>query len=172
MRISMLARRSVQGSVSAAQPGPPEADEALRRLGDGLGRAGWAVALTTDQGRVIWANGPMLALAGAGPSGEWPGATLSDCFATDPDVPSLSVGGVLSPRTGPRRWLRSIPLPWEGGILHLLADCSPDVLAERERRGRDVYLSRAVEDSVDAILSLDNEGRIQYWNHGAERMFK
>ncbi|MGH9866996.1 MAG: two-component system sensor histidine kinase NtrB [Candidatus Polarisedimenticolia bacterium] len=122
---------------------------------------------------MIWANEPMLVLAGAGPSGEWPGEGMLDCFAADPDLPSMpGSGGILSSRTGSRRWFRSILVPWGGGALNLLADCTAEVLAERERQRRDVYLSRAVEDSVDAILSLDNDGRIQYWNHGAERMFR
>src|SRR5260370_790749 len=59
----------------------------------------------------------------------------------------------------------------EQTVLHLVVECTDDVLREKERKQREVQLSRAADDSMDAIVSLDTDGRIRYWNKGAERMF-
>jgi PAS domain S-box-containing protein len=130
------------------------------------------VALTGPDGHVIWANGPMLALAGEGLTART-GPVFEDRFQEARDIAGdKDEGAVLEARSAPGRYFRAMRVPWDGGMLHLLAECTREVNEDRERRRRDIYLSRAVEDSVDAVVSLDNDGRIQYWNHGAERMFR
>lgn len=163
----MPGRRGAPGSASATRRTAPEA---LQRLGAGLGRSGWAVALTGPDGRVIWANGPMLALSAEGEDTALP--VLDDRFREARDLSEGEEGIILEARAAQGRYFRALRVPWDGGVLHLMAECTREVSEYRERRQRDIYLSRAVEDSVDAVVSLDIHGCIQYWNHGAERMFK
>ena len=42
---------------------------------------------------------------------------------------------------------------------------------EQQMRQREQYLASITTASADAIISVDNSGRIQSWNQGAERMF-
>ncbi len=162
----MSGRRSEPDIASAARPGLPDAGEALERLGDGLARAGWTVILTGPDGCVVWVRQP------AGATGTWtPGTKLDDLVFPEPREGGTGQEPLLRSRGTPALWFRAIAVPWDGGMVHLLSECTAEVERQRERRKRDVYLSRALEDSVDAIVSLDTGGVIQYWNHGAERMF-
>lgn len=48
---------------------------------------------------------------------------------------------------------------------------APRIDEDTRRRDREIYLERALMDSADAFVSLDNKGRIRGWNGGASSMF-
>src|SRR5688572_31205209 len=150
MRTSMPGRRSEPGSASATRRAAPET---LQRLAAGLGRAGWAFALAGPDGRLIWANEPMLALVGATAGQGQPDGRIEEHFTQAQDVSTgVDDGVILMPRAAPGRYIRALQVPWEDGTLHMMAECTREVEREKERRQRDIYLSRAVEDSVDAVV--------------------
>jgi len=62
----------------------------------------------------------------------------------------------------------------EGRPVHLVAqiqDFSDRVAAERAIREREHYLSTLLDNVIDAIVTLDEVGRIETFNHAAERIF-
>jgi len=62
----------------------------------------------------------------------------------------------------------------EGRPVHLVAqiqDFSDRVAAERAIREREHYLSTLLDNVIDAIVTLDETGQIETFNHAAERIF-
>lgn len=59
----------------------------------------------------------------------------------------------------------------ESGRLRGYRAVSRDITARKRAEERLAYLAGIAEHSVDAIISLDLEGRIVSWNKGAEMMF-
>lgn len=61
-----------------------------------------------------------------------------------------------------------------GQPVHLISqiqDSSDRVTTERAIREREHYLSTLLDNVIDAIVTLDDEGRIETFNHAAERIF-
>ncbi len=144
----------------------------LDQLGDGLSSSGIAAVLTDAGGGITWSNRAFDALVRDALPGPPSGALVDDLLtsAFDSDAPGTT--GVVSPRDASDRFLRMLSAPWEGATLRLYVDCTVEIRGERERRRHELYLSRGVEESYDAILSIDTAGVIRYWNRGAERMFE
>ncbi len=62
----------------------------------------------------------------------------------------------------------------EGQPVHFVSqiqDFSDRVAAERAVREREHYLSTLLDNVVDAIVSIDEQGRIETFNHAAEKIF-
>ncbi|PKQ39652.1 histidine kinase [Pseudomonas sp. YY-1] len=62
----------------------------------------------------------------------------------------------------------------QGQPVHLVAqiqDFSDRVAAERAIREREHYLRTLLDNVIDAIVTLDDEGHIETFNHAAERIF-
>ena len=62
----------------------------------------------------------------------------------------------------------------EGQPVHFVSqiqDFSDRVAAERAVREREHYLSTLLDNVVDAIVSVDEQGRIETFNHAAEKIF-
>ncbi|MGG2399435.1 PAS domain S-box protein [Pseudomonas sp. SH1-B] len=62
----------------------------------------------------------------------------------------------------------------EGNPVHFVSqiqDFSDRVAAERAVREREHYLSTLLDNVVDAIVTLDEQGHIETFNHAAERIF-
>ena len=139
--------------------------------------AGVPAALVAPDGTIHWANDRLLRLAEAAGLVDLAGRTLDDLLAPG-EAP-----GMLTLRHGQDRFFRHVHTPLDGivpgiapGIavghaMHLLIECTEEVRRESQRKEREALLSRAADDSMDAIVSLDTDGRIRYWNKGAERMF-
>ena len=128
-------------------------------------------AVTDPSGIIQWANASLRDLGSSAGMPDLEGRTLDDL------VTGTIEPGLLALRPARRRFFRPVETPLTvprgapGETLHLLVECTEEVLAERRRKAREVHLSRAADDSMDAIVSLDAAGRIRYWNKGAERMF-
>jgi PAS domain S-box-containing protein len=161
--------------VSPTPPNTPDAlagadaPAALRALGASLDAAGVGVAVADPHGLIHWANQALTLVAAAAGVDGLPGRRLDDLLSRleDPESPAILA---LKPRR--ERFFRHIEAPVNGAArLHILIECTSEVAGERERKRHQVYLSRAADDSMDAIVSLDTDGRIRYWNKGAERMF-
>ena len=57
-----------------------------------------------------------------------------------------------------------------GAILGV--SCRSQDLSERKRAERELQrLAQAAEHGTDAVISIDLEGRVRHWNHGAERLY-
>lgn len=145
------------------RPGP--AGEAVRILGAGLSVSGVAAVLTDRDGGILWANEAMADLAGARLPEDLAGSRMERFVSpTDDD-------GIVALGRRKERFFRVVAAPLDAlrspAVLHLLVECTREVVRERDRR----RLARAADDSMDAIVSLDTDGRIRYWNRGAERMF-
>ena len=173
--------RPAQHSTHEA-PGGVGLPEALSLLGTSLASCDIGAVVADRAGTILWGNKIFFDLAGAASAGprsrrleellvgieKEPGEEATS-QASRPAAPRL-----VSFPARPGRYFRSVQAPLgaaSGEVLHLLLDCTQEVASDRERRRREQYLARAVEASMDAILSLDTEGLIRYWNHGAERMF-
>lgn len=130
-------------------------------------------ALAEPDGSIRWANQALNALVSSAGLEELAGRRLQEAL-----VP-VEEDAILALRPHRERFFRHFESPVTGALetgaggalLHLLVECTSEVLRERERKKREVYLSHAADDSMDAIVSLDTDGRIRYWNKGAERMF-
>uniref|UniRef100_UPI00131D2A6F PAS domain S-box protein n=1 Tax=Acinetobacter baumannii TaxID=470 RepID=UPI00131D2A6F len=62
----------------------------------------------------------------------------------------------------------------EGRPVHFVSqiqDFSDRVAAERAVREREHYLSTLLDNVVDAIVTIDEQGRIETFNHAAEAIF-
>jgi PAS domain S-box-containing protein len=129
-------------------------------------------ALAGAGGLIRWANQRLIELAVDSGLEGLTGRSLGDLLE------ATEVPGVLALKPRLTRFFRHIEAPVkdlpvsERSVLHLVVECTDDVLQEKEREQREVQLSRAADDSMDAIVSLDTDGRIRYWNKGAERMFE
>ena len=148
-----------------------ESVSTLGVLGASLAASQVGAALAGPGGRIRWANQRLLDLAiDCGMDG-LTGRSLDDLLDVTEDL------GVLALKPHLTRFFRHIEAPIKDlagagqTVLHLVVECTDDALREKERKQREVQLSRAADDSMDAIVSLDTDGRIRYWNKGAERMF-
>jgi len=144
----------------------------LDQLGDGLSGSGVAAVLTDAGGGIIWANQAFERLAAD--AGLFPcmGLPIEDLLTPGHDAGAPGGAAIVTPRDASDRFLRTLRIPWREATLRIYVDCTEEIRSGRERRRRELYLSRAVEESYDAILSLDTGGTIRYWNRGAERMFE
>jgi PAS domain S-box-containing protein len=153
-----------------------ESVTSLSALGGGLAASGVPALLAGADDKILWANEAALELAAAGATGahggpaELTGSRVADHVSR---VEEKATSIIVTPRLWPGRFFRRLDVPCgnDGTSLVLLLECTEEILQDRASREREVYLSRAAEDSMDAIVSLDTLGRIRYWNHGAERMF-
>ena len=68
-------------------------------------------------------------------------------------------------------WLSTSPLRNEAGRITGFVTIARDITLEKRVHQAEELLAAVVGASADAILSLDPEGRITSWNHGAEQLY-
>jgi PAS domain S-box-containing protein len=152
------------------------------KVAEGCPSAGVGVFVAAGAGELLWANdalrevlrgtpaGPFTSLFDAGPAND-----AGEARGSEIRWPAPGEERTVRLKREPSRWFSLITLPRHGGEagspLGVVVARAPDVFSEAGRRERELYLERALVDSADAFVSLDNEGRIRHWNDGARLMF-
>jgi PAS domain S-box-containing protein len=79
----------------------------------------------------------------------------------------------LKGRDGVYRWFlsRAMPIRDDAGNVIRWFGTNTDITEHLEEAEKNAQLATIVATSADAIISMSNEGTIQSWNPGAERMF-
>ncbi len=166
----------LEGAISVERRAPLSDVE---KVGESLASAGIGVFIAGASGHLLWTNGALReAIKGLG------GRSLSEIFEGGwgtagaeggPAWPLPGAERTVRLRGEPPRYYVLVTAPWgegpEGARLGILVDCTRRVLGDTVRREREIYLARAAQDSADAFVSLDNDGRIRQWNDGARLMF-
>lgn len=67
--------------------------------------------------------------------------------------------------------IHAIPFGSNGGSMATITDMRPLKNAEQKLVRTEQFLTSITKYSIEAIIGLDQEGRIQSWNVGAERMY-
>jgi PAS domain S-box-containing protein len=147
----------------------------VEAVGESLASAGVAVFIAGSFGEFLWINA-VLAEAIQG----MPGRSLDDVLeggwgtrgAAASPWPRPGVARVVRLKGRPPRYYSMLTSPWSReSRLGILVECTDRELKEAERAERDLFLTRAAQDSADAFVSLDDAGRIRQWNDGARLMF-
>jgi|GEM_PF-4363952 PAS domain S-box-containing protein len=78
-------------------------------------------------------------------------------------------------KNGGVRWfeINAVPVEWEGGnaTLNFLRDVTDEMIFEQKLRESEEKFRAICEAARDAIVLIDEEGIIRYWNSSAERIF-
>lgn len=147
----------------------------LEAVGASFARSGIGLFIADATGRLVWTNDALKQALGA-PAGK----RLEEIFEGLPQGGGPAPGAAAAEatvrlRSEPLRWFTMLIAPWgegePGSRIGVLADCTGRVAGGAVRREREIYLSRAAQDSADAFVSLDDDGRIRQWNDGARQMF-
>lgn len=74
---------------------------------------------------------------------------------------------------GSVRWIRdrAFPVRTPDGVVYRLVGIAQDVTTQKQAEQRIAEQAALLDKANDAITVLDLEGRILFWNHGAERIF-
>ncbi|MBI3448768.1 MAG: PAS domain S-box protein [Acidobacteria bacterium] len=148
----------------------------VEAIGESLAAAGIALFVAGRRGELQFVNAALAEALHAIPA-----RTLDDIFAGGwgtrgapgrPGWPRPGVERLVRLNGEPPRFFSLVTAPWPGDRrLGILVECTERVRKDAARLERDLYLTRAAEDSADAFVSLDNDGTIRQWNDGARLMF-
>jgi PAS domain S-box-containing protein len=159
-----------------------ESESRFRTLADNIAAFAW---MADEKGDIYWYNKRWFDYTGL-PFDEpkqwgWPALLHPDRAESVLEKISrcLSTGEVwedtfpLKGRDGVYRWFlsRAMPIRDESGNVVRWFGTNTDITEHLEEAERNAQLATIVGTSSDAIISTSQEGVIQSWNPGAERMF-
>src|SRR5258706_14005776 len=145
--------------------------EEIEVVGRSLASAGIGPFLAGPGGEFLWINsalrGATRGLPASGLDGILEGGWGTRGLDPGQAWPSPGAGRTVRLKGDAPRYFTLVTATWEAGArLGIMMECTDRVRSDAARQERETYLTRAAEDSADAFVSLDRDGRIRVWNDG------